>query len=211
MSLLVLGGAAISVGVAAMLWTELGPGPLDVFITAVVTRFGVPITFVVWGVAAVMVGAAVALGRRPGAGTLVLPLVTGIMLPVAMGLLDHWTPPAGVSVVGLAAHVAAIATVGLGAGAVIVAGLGAGFGELVAAAASARVGRSEALVRTAVELGWLVVGLLLGGTVGVGTVLVALLIGPSVRSGISVVGRGVRSVQSRTLPSAPMSPAELVG
>jgi uncharacterized protein len=203
--MLLVGGVLIAVGVATMLWTELGPGPLDVFITAVVDRFGVPITFVVWGVAGAMMGAATLLGRRPGAGTLLLPFVTGLLLPVAMQVLDRWTPPAGVSVLGITFHVAGIAMAGVGAGAVVVAGLGAGFGELLASAASARVGRPEALVRTGVELSWMVVGVMLGGHIGLGTVLVALLIGPAVRNGDLVVRQGIAQVRRW----APVEPASI--
>lgn len=193
--LVVVGSALIAVGVASMLWTELGPGPLDVFITAVVDRFGVPITIVVWGVSAAMVTVAVLLGRRPGPGTLLLPFVSGLVLPVAMGVLDRWTPPPGVTAAGVLVHVVAIGVTGVGAGAIIGAGLGAGFGELVASAASARAGRPEPLVRTGIELSWMVVGLLLGGTVGVGTVLVAMLIGPAVRAGHRSVTATVRRVR----------------
>ena len=70
-------------------------------------------------------------------------------------------------------------------------------GELVATAASDRAGRPEPVVRTGIELSWMVVGLLLGGTVGVGTVLVAMLIGPAVRTG----QRSVRSAVSLVRPA----------
>ena len=205
--LLVLGSVLIAAGVAGMLWTRLGPGPLDVFITAVVERWGVPITFVVWAVSLTMMAIAVLLGRRPGPGTLALPFVSGALLPVFMGVLDRWDPPTGINAVTVLAHVVAIGIVGLGAGAVIVAGLGMGFGELVASAASDRVERPEPLVRTGMELSWLVLGVLLGGTVGVGTVLVALLIGPAVRTGHRGVTAAVESdtgrlVRARLLPPA---------
>jgi uncharacterized membrane protein YczE len=46
---------------------------------------------------------------------------------------------------------------------------------------AARTGRSIRLIRTAIEVVVLVVGFLLGGTVGVGTVLYAIGIGPLVQ------------------------------
>ena len=88
-------------------------------------------------------------------------------------------------------HLVAIVVVGLGAGALIVSGLGAGTGELLAAAASDRSGRPEAGVRVVFEATWLVFGVALGGPVGVGTVLVALLIGPSVQRGYRWVDAAV--------------------
>jgi uncharacterized protein len=187
--LLVLGSAVIAGGVATLLWTGLGPGPLDVFITAVVDRWGIPITFVVWGVALFIMSITTLLGHRPGLGTLALPLISGALLPVCMSALDRFTAPEGITPFGITTHLVAIVVVGIGAGAIIAAGLGAGMGELIAIAAADRSGRPEPWARTAIEASWLVAGWSLGGTVGLGTVLVTLLIGPSVRSGHGLVRR----------------------
>ena len=202
-ALLCLGAALIAAGVAGLLWTGLGPGPLDVFITSIVDRWGIPITFVIWGMAVVMITISFWLGHRAGPGTVLLPLVSGALLPVFMGLYDHVAPPSGVTPIGVAAHIAAVAVMGVGAGAVIVAGLGAGSGELLAAAASDHVGRPEPLVRTGVELTWLVFGIALGGTFGLGTVIVTALIGPAVRNGHTAVSRGARWARPR-LVDAPV-------
>ena len=106
--LMVLGSAVIAAGVATLLWTGLGPGPLDVFITAVVDRWGIPITFVVWGVAAFIMSITTLLGHRPGLGTLALPLISGALLPFCMSALDRFTPPEGLTVFGIAVHLVAI-------------------------------------------------------------------------------------------------------
>ncbi len=89
--------------------------------------------------------------------------------------------------VAVALHLLAIGALGIGAGALIVSGLGAGSGELLASAASDRTGRAEPHVRMAIELGWLVVGVVLGGPAGLGTVIVALCIGPAVANGYRIV------------------------
>jgi uncharacterized membrane protein YczE len=176
------GCAVIAIGVGLMLWNDFGPGPLDVFIGAVRTRTGVPLFVAVWAVMAVMGGAAWALGRRPGIGTLVGPLIAGPVMQGTVDVLDRATAPDGL-VIHLLVHAGAILVVGLGAGALIVSGLGAGMGELLAAAASDRSGRPETSVRFACEATWLVIGVALGGPIGLGTVLVASLIGPSVAHG----------------------------
>jgi uncharacterized membrane protein YczE len=87
----------------------------------------------------------------------------------------------------IAIHVIAVFVVGVGAGALIVSGLGAGTGELLAAAAAERTARSEPRLRMAFESSLLVVGVALGGPVGLGTVVVALCIGPAVMVGYRVV------------------------
>jgi uncharacterized membrane protein YczE len=185
-ALLVVGSVVIAAGVAVMLWTRLGPGPLDVFIGAVRVRTGLSLTLAVWLVIASMIGAAWLLGRRPGPGTLVSPLIAGPAMQAFVSLLDGVEPPDAFVVV-VAIHVAAVFVVGLGAGALIVSRLGAGSGELLASAASDRTGRPEPGLRMAFELAWLAVGVTLGGPIGVGTVMVALTIGPAVAVGYRAV------------------------
>jgi len=107
----------------------------------------------------------------------------------------------GSIVARLTIHVAAVGMIGLGAGALIVSGLGAGSGELIASAASDRVGRPEPRVRLAIESSFLVVGVALGGPIGLGTVAVALIIGPAVAMGHRFVSRSVQlSDQACNLP-----------
>jgi uncharacterized membrane protein YczE len=192
LGLLVSGSLVIAVGVAVMLWTGLGPGPLDVFIGAIRARTGLSLTLSVWLVIAALISVAWALGRRPGPGTLVSPLLIGPTMEAALTLLGGVEPPDALPlVVGI--HVIAVFVVGVGAGALIVSGLGAGTGELLAAAAAERTGRSEPRLRMAFESSLLVVGVALGGPVGLGTVVVALCIGPAVMVGY----RAVDSVAAR--------------
>lgn len=181
-ALLVAGAATIGAAVGVMLWNELGPGPLDVFIGAVRVRTGLPLAVAVWLVVGAMTAVAWGLGRRPGIGTLAGPLIAGPVMQATVALLDPVDLP-GSLVVRLILHAAALVVLGFGAGGLIVSGLGAGTGELLAAAASDRSGRPETSVRFACEMTWLVAGFLLGGPIGLGTVLVAAMIGPSVAHG----------------------------
>ena len=194
--LLVVGSVVIAAGVAVMLWTRLGPGPLDVFIGAVRVRTGLSLTLAVWLVIASLIGVAWLLGRRPGPGTLLSPLIVGPAMQAFVALLDGVEPPDAFIVVA-AIHVAAVFVVGLGSGALIVSGLGAGSGELLASAASDRTGRAEPGIRMAFELTWLGVGVILGGPIGVGTVLVALTIGPAVAVGYRAVDGAAISCRTR--------------
>lgn len=184
--MLVVGSLLISIAVGVMLWTKLGPGPLDVFIGAVRVRTGLPLGMTVWVVIGSLIALAWALGRRPGPGTLVAPLLIGPMMQLVVERLDSVDVP-GSMLVRVGIHLAAVAAIGVGAGALIVSGLGAGSGELLAIAASDRTGASEPRVRLACESALLVVGMLLGGPVGLGTVLVAIAIGPAVAQGYRLV------------------------
>lgn len=200
-ALLVAGSVAIAVAVATTLWNGLGPGPLDVFIGAVRTRTGLPLGPTVWLVVGSMILVSSLLGRRPGPGTLVSPLIIGAVMQVAATMLEPVDAPE-VLVVRVVVHLLAVGAIGIGAGALIVSRLGAGSGELLASAASDRSGRAEPRVRMAIELSWLVVGVALGGPVGLGTVLLALTIGPSVAVGHRIVHGAVTRTSERSLAYA---------
>lgn len=205
------GSVLLAAGVALLLWTGLGPGPLDLLITAIVARWGIPITFVFWGMAFTMVGAAMLLGRRPGPGTLILPILSGALLPAFMVLWDRFTPAAGLHPLTILWHLVAVALVGLGAGAAIAAGLGDGTGELLTSAAAGRAGQSEVMVRTSLEMSFVISGVALGGRAGVGTVIVAVTVGLAVRLGYRVIARSLDPLRrpamtelfSRDAPSTP--------
>jgi uncharacterized membrane protein YczE len=184
--LLVGGSLLIAVAVAAMLWNSFGPGPLDVFIVGLRESTGISLTLAYWSAFGGMLGLALLLGRRPGPGTVVTPLILGPTVESMLAVVDQFDRPGSV-LVQVIIHVAAIGLVGVGAGALIVSGLGAGTGELLATAASDRTGRPEPYVRFGFEMVWLVLGVLLGGPIGVGTLIVAGLLGPSVANGHRLV------------------------
>lgn len=194
MVLLFLGAFLISASVAVTLWTQLGPGPLDVFIGAVRERTGLPLSIAVWATVGALTAAAWVLGRRPGLGTIAAPFLIGPMLQSILALLETFGHPSSL-VIRVALQLVAIAGIGVGSGALIVSGLGAGTGELFAGAASERIRRPESQVRPIIELTWIVVGVSLGGPAGFGTILVALLIAPAVTNGYRLVdGLAARSV-----------------
>jgi uncharacterized membrane protein YczE len=158
-----------------------------VFIVAIRGLTGLPLMFAVWGTVGALTLVAWALGRRPGLGTVVAPIVIGPVMQATLAAIES-VPRPGEIAIRVVVHAVAIAVAGVGAGAMIVAGLGAGTGELLAAAASERSGRPEAGVRLGFELAFVTLGVLLGGPIGLGTVLVALGIGPAVAVGQRVVG-----------------------
>lgn len=192
--LFLVGAVTVASSVALLLWNGFGPGPLDVFIGAIRELTGIPLTFAVWMTFAMLITLAWSLGRRPGPGTLMAPLITGPVMQTVLTGLEQFGSPSNL-IVQIPVHSVAIAGVGLGAGALVVSGLGAGTGELLAAAASDRSGRSQPRIRMMIEATWLIIGVALGGPIGFGTVMVALLIGPAVAHGYRVVDSMVDSTR----------------
>jgi uncharacterized protein len=188
---LVVTGAVILAGcVAVMLWNNIGAGPLDVFIVALRDHTGLPLAFAVWLTVGTLTLVAWALGRRPGVATLAVPLIAGPTMQWMLSGLDHFDPPHMVAA-RIAIHLVAVGVVGIGVGCIVASHLGQATGELLATAASQRSGRPEPRVRLACEVTFLVVGGLMGGPIGLGTVLIALCIGPSVARGCRTVASGL--------------------
>lgn len=185
-AMMLAGTVLVGTSVALMLWNQFGPGPLDVFIGAVRNITGLPLMVAVWLTIGSMSALAWVLGRRPGIGTLLGPLVAGPVIQIALAWMQRVDAPDHV-LAKVVVHAVALAGIGIGAGLVIDAGLGAGTGELLAGAAADRLGRPEPYVRLACESTWLVLGVVLGGPIGLGTVIVTLAIGPSVARGHRMV------------------------
>ncbi len=114
------------------------------------------------------------LRERPGVGTVLNVLLVGLVMDGTLWLLDD------VEGTGLrwATLLVGVVSVALGTALYIGAGLGPGPRDGLMTGWSRRYGTSLRAVRTGVELSVLVLGWLLGGSVGVGTMLFAGVIGP---------------------------------
>jgi uncharacterized membrane protein YczE len=156
-----------------LLLAGLGVDPWDVLHQGLARRTGVPT-----GTWAIIAGAAVLLlwiplRQRPGLGTLCNVVLIGAVID---GVLATVTPPHSLAV-RAAVMVSGVALNGVATGLYIGAGLGPGPRDGLMTGYAAR-GHSLRLVRTCIEVTVLLVGWLLGGTVGVGTLLYAACIGP---------------------------------
>lgn len=156
-----------------LLLAGLGVDPWDVLHQGLSRRLGLGV-----GTWALIVGAFVLLlwvplRQRPGFGTLSNALVVGPVIDLMLAVVP--APHAlGLRVASL---LAGVLLNGVATGAYIGAGLGPGPRDGLMTGLAAR-GHAIRVVRTGIELTVLAGGWLLGGTVGVGTVVYALAIGP---------------------------------
>lgn len=169
---LILFGFAIGL----TLQSGLGVPPWDVMHQGMAERFGLSIG--VWGVIISFVVLLLWIPLREpfGIGTLANAVVVGLMID-----FTAWLVPAPDStVVSWAFLVVGIFLCGLASGMYIGADFGPGPRDGLMTAIAKR-GPSIRLTRTTIEVVVLVIGILLGGTFGVGTVLFALAVGPLVQ------------------------------
>ncbi|MEY2244756.1 YitT family protein [Streptomyces sp. SAS_267] len=131
------------------------------------------------GVVSIVVGAAVLLlwiplRQRPGLGTVSNVFVVGLAMDGTLALL----PDVHSLTVRIPLLVAGVVLNGMATGLYISASFGPGPRDGLMTGLHRRTGRSVRLVRTVLEVAVVATGFALGGTVGVGTVLYAVAIGP---------------------------------
>ena len=174
---LALGLFLFGFSTALMLRAGLGLNPWDIFHQGVADRLGWSIGSVIVGVGALVLLLWIPLRERPGVGTIANMLFVGVaanwsltVLPEAHGLARQ-----------VAFLVGGIVLQGVAAGTYIGAGLGSGPRDGLMTGLVARTGWSIRAVRSGIEVAVVAAGWMLGGTVGIGTVLYAAAIGPLVQ------------------------------
>ncbi len=170
---LLVGITLLGGGIALMLRAKLGLSPWDVLHQGIASQLGLSVGTVVIGLGVLILITWIPLHQRFGIGTIINTLVVGLILNAVFDALP--TPHA--LWVRTAFMVGGVVCVGVGTGCYIAAGLGPGPRDGVMTAVAAR-GYPVWAVRTVMEVSALGLGLLLGGDVGVGTLLFAVGIGP---------------------------------
>ncbi len=186
---LVTGLFLCALGILAFFESKLGLPPWDVLHQGIANR--TPLSFGLANevVAIIVLFVAWALGSVPGVGTVANAVLIGTFVALVEPLhvveqLSTWplAARAGLLAVGLVFF-------GVGSALYIGAALGAGPRDSLMLVGSRRTGVRIGVMRASIEGAVLVLGFALGGTVGVGTLLFAVLIGPSVEGSFWLVSR----------------------
>jgi uncharacterized protein len=178
LAILIAGLWLFGTGEACLVAADLGNSPWTVLAQGVSlnTPLGIGAATIV--ISALVLCAWVPLRQLPGLGTVLNAIVIGVALGVMVEVLPA-DPSDALAWVLLASGIAAVA---VGGGIYLGCRLGPGPRDGLMTGLHARTGRSLRLVRTLIELSALIAGFALGGTVGIGTVAFALLIGPGVHA-----------------------------
>lgn len=172
----IVGLALFGLGITLFIRADLGLAPWDVFHKGLSEKIGVSIGSVIIGVGALLLLLWIPLRQRPGIGTILNALEIGLVVDLTKGFIgspDHLVARVSLMLAGLV-------VIGLGSALYIGAGLGPGPRDGLMMGLAAR-GHSIRLARTGVEATVLVAGLLLGGSVGIGTLVFTFGIGPVVQ------------------------------
>ena len=205
---LVAGLFLFAVAIVLQLESELGLSPWDTLHQGL--SLHTPLSF---GMASVVVSIVVLLlawrlGAMIGIGTVLNAVLVGTFIEVltAIGPLDRLSEsPLGVRILML---VVSMALIGIGSALYLGAWLGAGPRDSLMVVEGERTGLRLGIVRGGLELLALAGGFLLGGTIGVGTVVFALGVGPALEAGFWGVRRSGLAAPStgavNPLPAPPV-------
>jgi uncharacterized membrane protein YczE len=199
---LYVGLVAYGVSLALMYRGDLGLAPWDVLHSGLIQHLPITIGQAVVLMSFVVLLLWIPLREIPGIGTVSNALVVGFSADATLALLEK--PDAMVLRVGL--MVGGILLCGLATALYIGAQLGRGPRDGLMTGLARRTGRSIRLVRTGLEVSVVLVGVLLGGTVGLGTVLYALAIGPLTQLWLPALTIEL-SASSRSAPTRPVPPS----
>ncbi|MCW2795124.1 hypothetical protein [Nocardioides sp.] len=171
---LVVGLVLYGVSLGLMVRGDLGLAPWDVLHSGLIRHIPVTLGQSVVLMSFVVLVLWIPLRETPGLGTVANALVVGFSADATLALLDR---PDGLAFRG-ALMVGGVVLCGLAGAMYIGAQLGRGPRDGLMTGLHRRTGLSLRLVRTGIEVAVVLVGLTLGGGLGLGTVLYALVIGP---------------------------------
>lgn len=189
-------------GDALLVRSGLGNSPWTVFAEGLSLQTSLSIGMATIAISLVLLLIWIPLRVRLGIGTICNVIVIGVAIDATLALVT--TPE--LLALQVTMLLAGVALIGVGSGLYLGVALGPGPRDGLMTGLHRLTGRPIGLVRAGIELSALAVGWALGGTLGVGTVAFALLIGPSVQTGIALDQR-LRAARALPVEAPRVDPA----
>ena len=184
-SVLFFGLFIFGLGDSLLIQSEIGNAPWSVLAQGISNRLDITMGWSTFAISSLVLLLWIPLKEKPGFGT--LSNIALIAAAIQVGITIFPTPDS--YLVGIIYCLIGIGMVGVGSSLYITCGLGPGPRDGLMTALHHRSGIRIGRVRLGIEGSVLVMGWLLGGTVGLGTLLFATLIGQSIAVALGVVSR----------------------
>ena len=172
-------------GDSLLIQSEIGNAPWSVLAQGVSNRLDITMGWSTFAISTLVLLLWIPLREKPGFGTLSNIAIIASAIQVGVNIF----PTQDSYLIGVLYCLLGIGMVGVGSALYITCGLGPGPRDGLMTALHKRTGVRIGRVRLAIEGSVLVIGWLLGGTVGLGTLLFATLIGQSIAIALGVVSR----------------------
>jgi uncharacterized membrane protein YczE len=186
--ILFFGLAIFGLGDSLLVQGDVGNAPWTVFSQGLTFKTGLSIGWATAIISIFVLLIWIPLNERPGFGTLSNIVLIAFFIEIG----THIFPKQTSTLAGVVFALTGIAMVGLGSALYITCGLGPGPRDGAMTGIHFKTGIRVGRVRMGIELVVLTIGWLMGGRVGIGTALFALLIGQSVAIFLGIVARLTR-------------------
>lgn len=171
---LLTGLVLFGVGIGLMVRARVGVPPWDVLSTGIAAQTGIPFGYVTVLVSVAVLILWIPIREKPGLGTVLNTIIVGLVAQVVYDAI----PDSASLVVRIPEFLAGLMMLALATGLYIGAQFGAGPRDGLMTGLHRITGKPIWLVRTVLEVSVLLLGWLLGGDVGLGTLAFALTVGP---------------------------------
>ncbi len=183
--ILFVGLFIFGIGDAFVIQGSVGNAPWSVLAQGVSRNLDISMGWSTFAISVLVLLAWIPLRERLGFGTISNAVIIAIAIQVGVEII----PVQDSFLLGVGFALFGIALVGIGTGLYITCGLGPGPRDGLMTAIHHRSGVRIGRVRLAIELSVVILGTILGGNVGVGTLLFALFVGQSIAISLGVVAR----------------------
>lgn len=179
-----IGNVIFGFGVAVIIAAGAGLDPWTILAEGLALIFDLSIGFATFIVSVSVLLLWVPLRQIPGFGTIINTVLVATMIDIAL----PWLPKPGedLMLIQLFQLLIGIFICGIGSGIYLTGNLGPGPRDGLMTGIQRITGKPIAAVRASIEIIVVILGWLLGGTVGLGTIIFALFIGPSVSFGLTI-------------------------
>lgn len=184
-AILFFGLAIFGLGDSLLIQGGIGNAPWTVFAEGLTCKTGVSIGFATFIISVGVLLLWIPLRERPGFGT----LANIVLIATFIEIGTHLFPEQRSLPMGVLYDLVGISLVGIGTALYITCGLGPGPRDGAMTGLHYRTGVRVGRIRMGIELTVLIIGFLMGGTVGLGTALFALLTGQSVAISLGLIAR----------------------
>ena len=177
---LIFGLTLFGLGEAFLIAAGVGVSPWTVFAEGLTHVTGWSIGFATFVISVSVLLLWIPLKQTPGLGTILNAVIIALVLEYLLPFLPRFES----TLASVVMAALGVLITGIGGAIYLIANLGPGPRDGLMTGLQAVTGQPIALVRTGLEISVVVIGWLLGGTVGIGTVLFAFGIGPSIALGM---------------------------
>ena len=185
---LIFGLVLFGLGETMLIAANAGVSPWTVLAQGIAVKTGYSIGITTFIVSIGVLFLWIPLKQKPGIGTILNTIIISIVLDVS---LPYLPTPESFFIQVLQVFIGVI-IVGLGSGFYLISNLGPGSRDGLMTGLQKTTNLPIALIRTTIEISAVVCGYYLGGVVGIGTIVFAFGIGPTVSAGLFFVSRFIK-------------------